>query len=146
MALGGLVHLLFEHALVHGTDGPLGTAVDPPVDALRRAKREFGHRAADAARDALGAGGDLVATVVAFTPLLGAVRVAHRHPHNRYRIVHAGHRCHPGDAPASADDHLAVDGLAQDAVGASDVVLALRGDRGRLEAEASLLHGPRSGH
>ena len=46
-----------------------------------------------------------------------------------------------GDPPARADDDLAVDGLAQDAVGRADVVLALRRDGRGLEAEARLAHG-----
>ena len=52
----------------------------------------------------------------------------------------ARHRRDARDAPAGADDHLAVDLLAQDAVGAADVVGALGRDRGRLEAEARLAH------
>ena len=46
----------------------------------------------------------------------------------------------PGDPPARADDHGPVDALADQAVGAADVVLALRGYRRRLQPQAGLLH------
>ena len=141
MALGRGVHLLLEHALVDRADRPLGAAVDAPVDRRRGAEAVLGHGPADAARDALGAEGDLVA-VLLLAPLLGAVGVADGHAHDGDRVVDAGHRGHAGDAAPGADDHLAVDRLAQDAVGAADVVRALGRDRGRLEAEAGLGHAP----
>src|SRR5215207_10809086 len=112
MALGGLVHLLLEHALVYRADGPLRPPVDPAMDALRGSKGELGDSAADAARDALGAKGDLVAVGLRLAPLLGSVGIAHRHPHHGYRVVHSGDRGHAGDAPAGADDDLPVDRLA----------------------------------
>ena len=56
--------------------------------------------------------------------------------------MHAGHRPdHARDAPAGADDHLAVDLLAQDPVGRADVVLALGRDGRGLEPEPGLAHG-----
>ena len=45
-----------------------------------------------------------------------------------------------GDPPAGADDHLAVDLLAQDAVRRADVVVALGRDRRGLDPEAGLAH------
>ena len=58
--------------------------------------------------------------------------------------MHAGDRPdHARDPPAGADDHLAVDLLAQDPVRGADVVLALGRDRRRLEPEAGLAHGAR---
>ena len=50
--------------------------------------------------------------------------------------MHAGDRRDAGDAAAGADDHLAVDLLAQDAVGRADVVLALGRDRRGLDARS----------
>ena len=47
------------------------------------------------------------------------------------------------DPPAGADDHLAVDLLAQDPVRGADVVLALGRDRRGLQPEAGLAHRPR---
>ena len=82
---------------------------------------------------------DLVA-VLRRRALLGAVRVADRHPHDRDRVVHAGDRRDSGDASAGADDHLAVDLPAQHRVGAADVVGTLRRDRRRLDAVAGLDH------
>ena len=52
-------------------------------------------------------------------------------------------RIHAGDPPAGADDHPAVDRLAQDLVRAADVVGALGRDRGGLDAVAGLAHRAR---
>ena len=49
----------------------------------------------------------------------------------------------PGNAAAGADDDLAVDLLAQDAVRGADVVAALGRDRRRLEAVAGVAHRAR---
>ncbi len=89
----------------------------------------------------LGAVGDLVGGAgVALAPLLGAVGVLDRHPHDRDRVVDAGDRRHARDAAAGADDHLAVDLLAEDAVRRADVVGALGRDRRGLDAEAGRAH------
>jgi hypothetical protein len=141
MALRGGVHLLLEHPLVDGRDGPLGAAVDLAVHPLGRAEGVLGDRPAGAARDLLGAVGDLARrALVALTPLLRAVGVLDGHADHRDRQVDARHRRDPRDAPARADDDLAVDALAHDAVGRADVVLALRRDRRRLDAQARLAH------
>src|SRR5205823_3582922 len=141
---GGLVELLLQKPLVHRRHGPLRPAIHAPMDLGGGAEAVFGHGAAHAARDALGAVGDLVAVLV-LAPLLGAVRVADRHPHHRDRVVDACDRRDARDTAAGADDHLAVDLLAQDAVGAAHVVLALGRDRGGLDAVAGLAHGARRG-
>ena len=54
----------------------------------------------------------------------------------------AGDRRHAGEPASGADDDLSVDLLAQDSVRRADIVLALGGDRGRLEPEAGLAHRP----
>ena len=135
-----LVELLLQHPLVHRAHRPLRPAVHAAVDPRGGAEAVLGHRAADAARDPLGAERDLVA-VLLLAALLGAVRVADRHANDGDRVVDAGHRRHARYAPPGPDDHLAVDGLAQQPVRAAHVVLALGRDRGRLEAEARLAHG-----
>ena len=65
--------------------------------------------------DALGAVGGLV-LALALAPLLGAVGVADRHADDGDREVGAADRHDAGDAAAGADDHVAADLLAQDAV------------------------------
>ncbi len=50
----------------------------------------------------------------------------------------AAERHDAGDAPAGANDHLAADLLADEPVRRADVVLALRRDRRRLQAQAVL--------
>src|SRR5438552_2877766 len=60
VALGSFVELLLQKSLVYRRDGPLRPSVHAPVDLLGRAEGVLGHRAADAARDPLGAEGDLV--------------------------------------------------------------------------------------
>ena len=75
--------------------------------------------------------------------LLGAVGVADRHADHRDRVVNAGDRIHAGDPPPGADDHPAVDRLAQDLVRAPDVVGALGRDGGGLDAVTGLAHRPR---
>ena len=54
--------------------------------------------------------------------------------------MHAGDRRHAREAPAGPDDHLAVDLLAQDAVGRPDVARALGRDRGCLQSQARHEH------
>jgi hypothetical protein len=49
--------------------------------------------------------------------------------------VGAPDRHDAGDAPPGADDHVAADLLAEDAVRAADIAGALGSDRGRLEAK-----------
>src|SRR5438045_3557176 len=129
MTLGGRVELLLEHSLVHGRHRPLGSAIHAPVDLGGGAEAVLGHRAAHTTRDPLGAKGDLVLAGL-LAPLFGAVRVAHRHADDRNRIVHPGYWRHARNPAAGANDHLAVDLLAQDAVGAAHVVASLGRDRG----------------
>ena len=93
--------------------------------ALRLAERELGDRVADPPLDPLGPEGDLV-VAFALAPLLRPVRVADRHAHDRDRGVHAAERDDAGDPAAGADDHLAADLLAEDAVGRADVVACPR--------------------
>src|SRR5204862_5203357 len=119
-------------------------ARDARVALLRGAEAVLRDGAAHRARDALGAVRDLVA-VLGLAPLLRAVGVADCHPADRDRVVDAAERRDARDPAAGADDDLAVDLLAQDAVRAADVVLALRRDRRRLDSEAGLADGSRSG-
>ena len=92
---------------------------------------------AGGARDLLRQVGDLV-VALALAPLLGAVGVVDGHADDRDRVIDAGDRPDDArDAPPGADDHLAVDLLAQDAVGGADVVLALGRDGRGLQAEAA---------
>ena len=140
VALRRGVHLLLEHPLVDGAHGPLGPAVHAAVGSRGRAEAVLGHGAADAARDALGAPGVLVAVDLLAT-LLRAVGVPHGHPDHGDRVVHARHGRDARDPPAGADDHLAVELLAQDPVGAAHVVLALGRDGGRLQAQPRLADG-----
>ncbi len=142
MAGGGGVHLLLQHPLVHRADGPFRPAVDPAPDLLRGAEGVLGDRAAVRAPDLLRAQGDLVFPV-RLAPLLRPVGVADRHPADGDRVVDAGDRRHSGQPPAGADDHLAVDLLAQDPVRAAHVLGALGGDRRRLQAEPRLRERPR---
>ena len=137
MALRGGVHLLLEHALVGRADGVLRAAEDGGVAALGQPERVLGDRPADPALDPLGAEGRL-GLAFALAPLLRPVGVADRHPHHRDRRVHAGERHDARDPAARADDHLAVDLLAQDPVGRADVVPTLGSDRRALQAEAVL--------
>src|SRR2546423_870923 len=79
------------HPLVRGAPRGLG-----PADPLRAGPppltdRDLGDGPADAAFDPLGAEGAL-GVARALTPLLRAVGVAHRHPHDRDRRVHAPER------------------------------------------------------
>ena len=100
-------------------------------------ERELGDGAADAALDPLRAVGDLV-LAFALAPLLGAVGVPDGHADDRDREVGAGDRDDARDPAAGADDHVPADLLPEDPVRAPDVVLALRRDGGRLEAETGL--------
>ncbi len=95
---------------------------------------------ADAALDALGAERGFV-LVLAFAPLLRAVRVADRHAHDRDRRVDAAHRRDAGNAASRADDHLPPDLLTEDPVRRADVAGAFRGDRCSLQSQARLTHG-----
>ena len=92
---------------------------------------------ADATLDPLGAERDLV-VALALAPLLGAVRVADRHPHDRDRRVHAAERRDARNAPAGAHDDLAADLLAEDAVRRADVAAPFGRDRRGLQPEAVL--------
>ena len=143
MPLGRRVELLLEHALVDRGDGPLRPAVDLRADPLGHPERVLGHRVTGGARDLLRQVGDLVAAL-ALAPLLGAVGVVDRHPHHGDRVVDARDGPdHARDPPAGADDHLAVDLLAEDPVRRADVVLALGRDGRRLQPEAGLAHRAR---
>ena len=115
------VHLLLEHPLVDRADGVLRPAEDLRAHPLGLPERELRDRVADAPLDALRAERDLV-VALALAPLLGAVRVADRHAHDRDRRVHAAERDDAGNAAARAHDHLAADLLAQDPVRRADVV------------------------
>jgi hypothetical protein len=97
---------------------------------------------ADPPLDLRGSEGGLV-LAVALAPLLRAVGVADGHADDRDRMVRAANWDDARDPPAGADDDVAADLLAQDAIRAADVVLALRRDRRRLEAEACLADGGR---
>ena len=137
MALRGGVHLLLEHSLVGRADGVLRAAEDLGARALGLAEGELGDGVADAALDPLGAERDLV-VALALAPLLRAVGVADGHAHDRDRRVDAAERRDARDAAAGADDHLAADLLAEDAVRRADVAAALRRDRRGLQAEPVL--------
>ena len=119
-----------------------GPAEDFGLGALGVAEGELRHRAADPPLDSLGAVGDLL-LALALAPLLRAVGIADRHAHHRDGEVRAADRHHAGDAPPSANDHVAADLLAQDAVRAADVAGSLRRDRRRLQSQAVLADGPR---
>src|SRR6185295_18169992 len=105
--------------------------------ALGELERDLRDAAADPPLDPLRAERDLVG---AFTlpPLLGAVRVADGHAHDRDRGVHTAVRNHAWNAAAGADDHAPADLLAQDPVRRADVVRALGRDRRGLETEPML--------
>ena len=137
MALGRCVHLLLEHPFVGRADGVLRAAEDLGARPLGLAEGELGDGVADAALDALGAERDLV-VALALAPFLRAVGVADGHPHDRDRRVHAAERRDPRDPPPGADDHLAADLLAEDAVRGADVAATLRRDRRRLQPETVL--------
>ena len=92
---------------------------------------------ADAPLDALGAERDLV-VALALAPLLRAVGVPDGHPDYRDRRMHPAERRNAGNPASGADDDVAADLLPEDAVGRADVVAALGGDRGRLQAEPVL--------
>src|SRR5213079_1697897 len=117
-------HLLLEHALVDRADGPLRPAVHTPAKLAGGAEGVLSDRSAIGAADRLRAVSELVA-VRRLAPLLRAVGIAHRHPAYGDRVVDAADRRHPGDPASRAHDHLPVDRLAQDAVGASNVVRTL---------------------
>ena len=135
MARRGGVQLLLEHALVDRRDGVLGAAKD--LGAMRRACWKANSATARQVRREIFARavGDLVHRP-ALAPLLGAVGVVDGHAHDRDRRVDAADRPNAGDAPPGAQDDLAVDGLAQDGVGAADVARALGRDGGGLQAVA----------
>ncbi len=137
MTLGRRVHLFLEHPLVGRRDRVLRAAEDLGAGALGFAERELRDGAADAALDPLGAERDLV-VAFALAPLLRAVGVADRHPHDRDRRVDAAERHDARQPAAGADDHLAADLLAQDPVRRADVAAHLRRDRRRLQAEPGL--------
>ena len=138
MPRGCLVHLLLEHSLVDRAHGVLRAAEDLRAHSLGLAERELRDRVADAPLDSLGAQRDLV-VAFALAPFLRAVCVADRHAHDRDRRVHASERDDSGDAASGADDDLAADLLAQDAVRRADVAGLLRRDRRGLQPVAVLL-------
>src|SRR5690348_12073872 len=125
MSLRRRVHLFLQHPLVGGADRVLRAAEDLRTRPLRLEEGELGDRMADAALDPLCAERDLV-VALALTPLLGAVCVAHGHPDDRNRRMHAPERCDARDAPPGTDDDLAADLLAQDAIRGADVSAPLR--------------------
>src|SRR5262249_59396222 len=131
---GGGVHLLLQHPFVRRADRVLRAAEDLGAGPLGLAERELGDGVADPALDPLGAERNLVLTL-ALAPLLGAVGVADRHPDDRDRSVYAAERRDPRNPAPGADDDLAADLLAEDAIRRADVAAALRRDRRRLEPE-----------
>jgi hypothetical protein len=137
MARRGCVHLLLEHSFVDGADRVLRAAEDLGAAALGELERELGDGAADRPLDPLGAERGFV-VALALAPLLGAVGVPDRHPHDRDRRVDAAERRHARDPPAGADDHPASDLLAEKPVRRADVVRALGCDGGRLQTEAGV--------
>ena len=98
MPLGRRVHLLLQHPLVDRADGVLRAAEDLRARPLGRLEGELGDAAADPPLDALRPERRLV-VALALAPLLRAVGVADRHPHDRDRRVHAAER---NDARESA--------------------------------------------
>ena len=105
-------------------------------------ERVLGDRPADRAVDTLGPDAR-PRRLRRLAALLGAVGVADRHADHSDRVVDAGDRIHAGNPPAGADDHAAVDRLAQDLVRAPDVVGALGRDGGGLDPVPGLAHRPR---
>ena len=142
VAGGRRVHLLLQHPLVDRADRELRAAEHLRARLLGQPERELGDRVADAPLDSLGAERGLV-VALALAPLLRAVGVADRHPHDRDRRVHAAEGNDPRDAPAGADDHAAADLLAEDPVRRADVLRAFRRDRRALQAAPGLAHGRR---
>ena len=106
------------------------------------AEGELGDRAADAPLDPLGPVGGLV-LALALAPLLRAVGVADRHADDGDGEVRSADRHDAGDAAAGADDDVAADLLAQDAVRAADVARSLGRDGRRLQPEPALADGSR---
>ncbi len=102
--------------------------------ALGLSERELGDRVTDPSLDALRAQRDLV-VARALAPLRRAVRVAHGHPHDGDRRVHASERHDAGNATARSHDHLAADLLAENPVRRADVAGPLRRHGGGLQAE-----------
>src|SRR5262245_5878003 len=131
------IHLLLQHPLVYGADRVLRPAEHLRPRALRRKECELCDCATDAPLDSLGAERKLV-VVVALAPLGRAVRVADRHAHDRDRRMHTSDGSNAGNTTTRADDHLAADLLAQDAVRRADVVESLRSPRRGLQPEPVL--------
>src|SRR3954454_8589298 len=139
MALGGGVHLLLEHPLVDRANGPLRPAVHSAAELRGGAKGVLRHRAAVRAPDGLRPVRDLVA-IRRFAPLLGPIGVADGHAAHDDGVVDAANGRHAGDAPPRPQDHRPVDRLADDPVGATDVVGALRRNGRRLQPQAGAAH------
>ena len=131
------VHLLLQHSLVDRAHRVLRAAEHLRARSLGLTERELGHGAADASLDPLGAKRDL-GVALSLAPLLGAVGVADCHANDGDRSVDTAERHHARDPAARANDHLAADLLAEDAVRRADVVLSLRGDGGRFQAQPVL--------
>src|SRR5262249_54882809 len=135
----GGVHLLRDHPFVDWADGVFRAAEHARPRPLCEAKGELGDGPADPALDALGPERQLV-LAVALAPLFRSVGVPDSHAHDRDRSVNAPERRNARDAPAGANDYLAVDLLPQDSVRTADVTRLLRGDRRGFEAEAVLAY------
>src|SRR6478736_902645 len=132
MALCGRIHLFLQHPLVRRADRVLRAAEHLCPDLLRMTEGELGHRTADPSLDPLGAERDLV-VAFALSPFLRAVRVAHRHAHDRDRGMYATEWDHAGNPAAGPDDDTSADFLAQYPVRGADVVAPLRCDRCRFQ-------------
>ncbi len=137
---GRLVHLLLQHSLVDRAHRVFRAPENLRVHSFCLPKGEFGDGVADATLDALRAQGDFVVSL-SFAPFLRAVRVADGHADDRDGGVDSAERNDPRNAPSGANDDLATDLLAQDAVRRTHISGLLRRDRRRLQPETVLAHG-----
>ncbi len=135
MTFGGCVQLLFEHTFIDWTDRELWATKNFSARFACLPEGIFGNHAACAARELFRAVGFFVQPF-AFAPLLSVIGIIDCHAHDTDRCVNAPEGAHRWNTPPGADNHFAVNLIAQNSIGAAHVTFDVRRNGSGFDAEA----------
>ena len=135
ITFGGGIHFFFQHAFIGWADGVFWPAKHFGFRAASVHKGIFGHRPTGFARDFLGAIRHLV-IAGAFAPFLRAIGIINCHPNHRNRRIRPANGPHTWNTSPRANNHRAINFLAQNGVWATNIPRYFGRDRSRFEAVA----------